>query len=955
MKVEQFIKKWSASELGEDKHGKGSVLHFLDLCALLGVPTPSDTDLKGTHYCFEKGLSQTTGARGWADVWKKGCFAWEYKGKGKDLDKAFEQLLRYAAALENPPLLIVSDMERIIIHTNWTNTVSQIHEFTLSDLAKSEVQDTLRWCFENPEKLKPSKTTKAVTEKAAAKFAELAYRLRQRGDNPEKVAHFVNRLAFCMFAEDANLLPHDFFTDRLYKLVNHPDRAEATLKSLFTAMSKGGQYGDDLIPYFNGGLFDNDDVLKLGRDDLALLHDIAKENDWQDIDPSIFGTLFERGLDPTKRSQLGAHYTDAEKIEMIIGPVVRDPLLREWEEVKAKLQKAKQGKARQKVYGEFMNRLSGYRVLDPACGSGNFLYLALKALKDIEHRVHLECENIGIQRPLFMATGPHNMLGIELNSYAAELARMTVWIGEIQWCLKHGQPIDQNPILKPLRTVENRDALLNDDGTEAKWPAADAIVGNPPFLGGKKLQPELGSTYIKKLRAIYGNKISDGADFVCFWFLKSHEAILQKQTLRAGLVATNNIKARTNRGVLEKICIGTPIYLAWSNEPWTVDGASVRVAIICYSEAFLDKLSPKLNNKPVTTIHANLTASDKNGGADLTKAHPLDSNKNTCFQGVVARSSLNSKAAKMYALPDASFIIDSLTARKFLLAKGNPNGRPNSDVIKRFLIGDDVTSRIEDRFIIDFNNMTESEASLYELPFEHILPVRAHRAKMNQPQALTYWWLHWNSRPALRNATKDFSKVIATPETAKHRIFQWCDTRALPDHTLYIFARNDDVSFGILHSKFHELWSINTGPHYGNHPTAIRYTPRTTFAPFPFPKGLEPNRKPSDYKNPHAAKIAEAARVLNERREAWLNPPDLVKREKEVVAGYPDRILPVDAAAAETLKERTLTKLYNAKPAWLKQAHADLDAAVAAAYGWPADLTDDEILAKLLGMNLGGK
>lgn len=940
MQAEQFIKKWAASKLGEDKHGKGSVLHFLDLCELLGVPKPADADLKGTHYCFEKGLSQTTGARGWADVWKKGCFAWEYKGKGKDLDKAFEQLLRYGAALENPPLLIVSDMERIIIHTNWTNTVSQTYHFTLQDLAKPEVRETLRWCFDNPDKLKPSKTTKAVTEKAATKFAELAYRLRQRGDNPEKVAHFVNRLAFCMFAEDANLLPHDFFTDRLHKLVNHPERAEATLKSLFTAMSKGGQYGDDLIPYFNGGLFDNDDVLKLERDDLDLLHDIAKDNDWQDIDPSIFGTLFERGLDPTKRSQLGAHYTDAEKIEMIIGPVVREPLLSEWETVKAKLQKAK-GKPRQKIYGEFMNRLSGYRVLDPACGSGNFLYLALKTLKDIEHRVHLECENIGIQRPLFMATGPHNMLGIELNSYAAELARMTVWIGEIQWCLKHGQPIDQNPILKPLRTVENRDALLNDDGAEAKWPAADAIIGNPPFLGDKKMIRELGEIYVTQLRNTYKKHVAGGADFVTYWFFKAGELLQENRAKRVGLVSTNSIRQGKNRNVLSDAISNHPIFTAWSDEPWVVEGAAVRVSLICFGVD--SKIKITLDNKPVDSIQADLKGYQNSQSLkiDTTRAKSLLSNQGVGFIGTQKTG---------------AFDIPGTLAREWLKLPLNPNGRPNSDVVRPWANGMDITRRPSDTWIIDFGvKMNEAEASLYEAPFQYLLSqVKVSRKDKREGRASKKWWLHQRPRPEMREASKNLTHYILTPRVSKHRLFVFKPTQMLPDSRLCVIAKDSDTIFGILSSHIHEVWSLATCSWHGvgNDPT---YNAQSCFETFPFPKGLEPNRKPSEYKNPLAAKIEEAARVLNERREAWLNPSDLVKREKEVVAGYPDRILPVDAAAAETLKERTLTKLYNAKPAWLKQAHADLDAAVAAAYGWPDDLTDDEILAKLLEMNLKGE
>lgn len=938
MQAEQFIKKWSASKLGEDKHGRGSVLHFLDLCELLGVPKPSDADLEGNRYCFEKGVSQTTGARGWADVWKQGCFAWEYKGKGKDLDKAFEQLLRYAAALENPPLLIVSDMERIIIHTNWTNTVSEKYEFTLADLTQLAVREKLRCCFENPDKLKPSKTTKAVTEKAAGEFAKLAERLHKRKEDPEKVAHFVNRLAFCMFAEDANLLPHEFFTDRLYKLVTHPDRAAATLKGFFNAMSRGGQYGDDVIPYFNGGLFDNDDVLHLEPEDLALLHKIAKDNDWQDIDPSIFGTLFERGLDPAKRSQLGAHYTDAEKIEMIIGPVVREPLLREWEAAKAKIEGAKGAKARQQAHGAYIERLKAYRVLDPACGSGNFLYLALKTLKDIEHRVHLESEALGMQPPLFMVTGPHNMLGIELNSYAAELARMTVWIGEIQWCMKHGQQIDQNPILKTLRTIENRDALLNDDGTETQWPAADAIVGNPPFLGDKKMKKELGAKETALIRKAFKGQLKGRSDLVCYWFAKSNSLLKKKKTSRVGLVSTNSIRQASNRGVLESIRETGEIFKAWSDEAWTVEGAAVRVSIVCFGQKGLEP-EKILNDKPIEEIYPDLTGKKSGAvGLNLSEAKKLKSNLNSAFQGIKRVG---------------EFEVTGTQARAWLKLPQNPNGKKNSEVLKPWYSGHDIVKRPRDYWIVDYGwNTPFNEACLFEAPFKHVEEkVKPKRVGKREKRANESWWIYYWPRPEMRQSLMKVKRYLTSPSVAKHRFFSWVDSRIIPDGALVVIAKEDDVSFGLLHSKIHILWSSKCGSTLEDRPA---YTPSTSFETFPFPKGLEPNRKATDYDNPHAAKIAEAAKLLNEQRENWLNPSDLVKRVPEVVTGYPDRLEPVNAAAAETLKERTLTKLYNKKPAWLQQAHADLDAAVAAAYGWPADLSNDEILAKLLEMNLKG-
>jgi type II restriction/modification system DNA methylase subunit YeeA len=434
------------------------------------------------RFTFEKGASKTTGGDGWADVWRKESFAWEYKGKHANLQKAFAQLQQYSVALENPPLLIASDMDVIRVHTNWTNTVQEIHDFTLDDLLDGAKRDLLKQAFTDPEALRPQKTRQALTEETAREFAALAQRLRERGHEAHQVAHFVNRLVFCMFAEDVGLLPDHLFTKMLEVSRRDPAGFQENARTLFGAMAhKGGKVGFTAIDWFNGGLFEDDHVLPVTADDIDDLRTAARR-DWSQIDPSILGTLFERGLDPDKRSQLGAHYTDREKIMMIVRPVIIEPLQAEWAEAlatmtalidkapkqtKAKLLRgaelAKRTKAvasAQAIHEAFIERLSNFRVLDPACGSGNFLYVALRSLKDIEHRANLDAEALGLHRG-FPRVGPECVLGIELNPYAAELARVSVWIGEIQWMRRNGFPAASNPILRPLDTIECRDAVLN--------------------------------------------------------------------------------------------------------------------------------------------------------------------------------------------------------------------------------------------------------------------------------------------------------------------------------------------------------------------------------------------------------------------------------------------------------------------------------------------------------------
>jgi type II restriction/modification system DNA methylase subunit YeeA len=946
MTPQAFLAKWRNVEL---KERTASQSHFNDLCRLLDIEDPIAADPKGEWFTFEKGATKTGGGEGWADVWRKGCFAWEYKGRAANLDKAFDQLLRYSIALESPPLLIVSDMERIRIHTNWTNTVQQVREIALDDLTDAAKRELLRDCFLNPEKLRPTQTRQTLTENAAREFAALAQRLRERGHEAHTVAHFVNRLVFCMFAEDVNLLPNKMFQRMLEATRTAPDQFAHHACTLFGAMKSGGMVGFEKVDWFNGGLFDDDNALPLEREDIDNLIAAAKL-DWSEIDPSILGTLFERGLDPDKRSQLGAHYTDRDKIMQIIRPVIVEPLQREWAETKAQieaeLEKAdtKKGGAHTKalnaataIHLKFLDRLKCFRVLDPACGSGNFLNLGLLALKDIEHRANLEAEALGLQRQ-FPGVGPENVLGIELNPYAAELARVSVWIGEIQWMRRNGFDASRNPILRALDTIENRDALLNEDGTEAAWPDADAIVGNPPFLGGSKKRSALGDGYFNRLNAAFDKHVPGGADLVCYWFHKAREQIKAGKLQAAGLVATQAIRAGSNRKVLDAIVADTKIFEAWSDEPWVNEGAAVRVSLIGFGNADTDA---HLDGKLVTAINADLTAGGNNQ-INLTEGRPLTENAATAFEGT-----------KKYG----DFDIPGDMARTWL-TQPNPNGKSNSLVVKPWANGQDIARRPSDTWIIDFGtNMPEAEASLFELPFryasEHVKP---YRQSVSSTQARETWWLHERSRAKMRQAIEGQHRFIITPRVAKHRYFVWLSSAVLPDTRLCVITRSDDATLGILSSRIHLIWALaNASMHgVGNDPT---YNVASCFETFPFPEEFTPtDTKSSAPDIPQAKAIAEAAKHLDALRSNWLNPPewtDWVITPEEEKANFPKRPVAKPGFEAE-LKKRTLTNLYNQRPAWLDMAHKNLDKAVATAYGWTdytPEMPDDEILARLFRLN----
>ncbi len=941
-----FITKWRNVEL---KERSASQAHFLDLCRLLNIDDPVTADPKGEWFTFEKGATKTSGGEGWADVWRRGCFAWEYKGKRKDLKAAFAQLQQYAVALENPPLLIVSDMDRIQLHTNWTNTVQQVHDIALDELADAAKRDLLKAAFTDPERLRPAKTRQGLTEEAAGRFAALAMNLRRRGHEAHAVAHFVNRLIFCLFAEDVNLLPDRMFQRMIEHAQRQPGMFQAHASTLFAAMQSGGMVGFEQVEWFNGGLFDHAEALPLEAEDVNELL-AASRLDWSEIDPSIMGTLFERGLDPDKRSQLGAHYTDRDKIMQIVEPVIIRPLLAEWDaaqaQIRAALDKAAAARspaARTRAHKEaegikeaFLERLANFRVLDPACGSGNFLYLALLSLKDLEHRVNLDAEVMGLPRG-FPRIGPESVFGIELNPYAAELARVSVWIGEIQWMRRNGFEAARNPILRPLSNIENRDSVLAPDGSRADWPDADAVVGNPPFIGNKKMIAELGEGYTTALRRAW-DTVPGGVDFVCYWFAKAWETIEAGRLSRAGLVTTNSIRGGANREVLKPITERGRIFEAWSDEPWTVDGAAVRVSMVCFDGQ--KGGAARLDGAEVGEVFADLSAA--RGGTDLTTAARLPETAGVAFQGPVKVG---------------PFDVEGELAREWLALPANPNGRRNAEVVRPLLNGMDIARRPSGRWIIDFGTMSEADASLFEAPFEYVRQhVKPLRDANRDSQRKQFWWRLGRSGGDMRAAVLPLRRAIFTPRVAKHRLFVWADPRTLPDSRVVLIARDDDAAFGILHSRFHELWSLALGGWHGvgNDP---QYTPSVGFETFPFPQSLTSNIPAANYTaDPRAQAIAAAAARLNELRENWLNPPDLVRRVPEVVPGYPDRILPVDDKAEKELKKRTLTNLYNARPAWLDHAHKALDEAVAEAYGWGDDwragvLADDEILSRLFTLN----
>ncbi len=647
MTPQEFIHKWKLVNLSERS---ACHQHFLDLCELLGQPKPAAADPEGAWYTFERGVNKSDGKKGWADVWMRGHFAWEYKKKHRDLTAAYGQLQLYRDALENPPLLVVCDLDRFEVHTNFTNTVKQVFAFNLDNLGEPAHLDVLRKIFTAPDALRPAQTTAEITQTIAERFAALADGLRARKVEAHHAAHFLMKLMFCMFAEDIGLLEGKLFGRILAGSRRDPTGLSRRLSKLFEAMAQGGEFGADIVRHFNGGLFADAEVIDFTWDEIEELIRV-NDSDWSNVEPSIFGTLFERTLDPAKRSQIGAHYTSRDDILTLLEPVLMTPLRREWEQVKAqcaevwlKVQEGARGegkksqatrarKAFDKLLVDYLDRLANVKILDPACGSGNFLYVAINLLLDLEKQVI----SFGSQYDFSWLphVRPTQLLGIEINPFAQELAQVVIWIGYLQWMHQNGFIAPSDPVLAPFENIQNKDAILDlsdpENPKEPDWPAAEFIVGNPPFLGDKRMRGELGDTYAEKLRDLYSSRIPGQSDLCCYWFEKARVQILNGTAKRVGLLATQGIRGGANRICLKRIIKSGGIFFAESDRDWFLEGATVHVSIVGFDDG--TQLEKILDGKPVQLIHSNL------GGdaADITSAMKLSENTGIGFVGAKKR------------------------------------------------------------------------------------------------------------------------------------------------------------------------------------------------------------------------------------------------------------------------------------------------------------------------------
>ena len=1037
--IESFIAEWAPTG-GSELANTQSFVN--GLCALIGVDPPKGSRTDDTHndYVFERRVFQKeadgTESFGRIDAYKRHCYVLEAK-QGSDADrKAAEQgeadldifgqtaatrfkrgtakrgtpawskamveargqAERYAKALPIdhgwPPFLLVTDVGHCIdVYADFSGTGKQYTQFpdaarfriALDDLRDDDVRTRLATIWTDPLSLDPSKEAARVTREIAGHLAELSKRLEKREQNPTRVADFLMRCLFTMFAEDVKLIPDRSFKKLLEKLKARPENFVPQIAALWQAMDKGGFVGalgeaGETVRRFNGYLFKDTSVIALEPDEIGLLIEAAK-HEWNHVEPAIFGTLLERALDGMERAKLGAHYTPRAYVERLVMPTVIEPLRADWAGVQAAaaslIEAGKADEARA-VVERFHGQLAQTKVLDPACGTGNFLYVALARMKELEGEVVSLLTELGDMDYVLNLSGhtitPENFLGIEINPRAAAIAQFVLWIGYLQWHFRvsgEGR-MPPEPVLRDVKTIENRDALIDCEkkvlerdehgkpltrwdgetkkkhpvtGKEvpdqdarvevyryvkprpAKWPKADFIVGNPPFIGkGKRAVDYLGRPYLTALKS--ASKVKLSADYVMHWWDRAAHLARSKHIRRFGFITSATITQQFNTKVvrphIEAAKGGLSISYAIADHPWVDEkgSAAVRIAmtvgtagksdgrllqIVDESDApgsiqFSEKSGP---------ISATLTISN-----DVKSAKPLKANDGICSPGI-----------KTFG---AGFIVDGLLARRWIAQLD----QRELAVLKPYFGGKDVTDRWKGKFVIDVDHLEEDVfrrdfPTFYSHIFNHVKP---ERDENNEDSRRLQWWKFGRRNTELRGALAGCERFIATTETAKHRFFVFLEPPQFPEGGLVVVGSSDGFLLGTLSSKIHLVWMQRAK---GALETRPRYNKQRCFDPYPFPVDVPDALK---------TRIRTEAEALDRLR-------------KKVLADHADLTLTGLYNVLEALKEgrafsdkerdmhdRGLVTL-------IRQHHDAIDAAVAEAYGWPADLSDEDILTRLVALN----
>ena len=1034
--IQAFIDRWHGSGAAERANYQ---LFLAELCDVIGVahPQPASQDPHENAYVFEKRVPSAHGTTNFIDLYKRSCFVLEAK-QGSDkpaadpvvfseaalqrskqrktgtavrgtkawdtaMERARQQAQSYARSLPSeeisqgrPPFLLVVDVgNTIALYSEFSRTGGNYIPFPdpssyrlkLDDLHDANVRQMLGQVWDDPMSLDPSRRSARVTRTIAARLAELAKSLEGSRD-AETVSHFLMRCLFTMFAEDVGLLPERSFTQLLDDIRQDPPSFQPMLQHLWKTMDEGG-FSVILrrqIPRFNGGLFADQTALPLNLPQIELLVEAAKA-DWRDVEPAIFGTLLERALDPVERHKLGAHYTPRAYVERLVTPTIIEPLRAEWASVQAAaLLQAESGQLEKAIaeIASFQRRLASLRILDPACGSGNFLYVTLEHLKRLEGEVLNTLHELGAGQMMLemesVTVSPQQFLGIEVNPRAAAIAELVLWIGYLQWHYRtRGNAPHAEPIIRDFHNIECRDAVLAWDRVEplldetdqpvtrwdgrttkphpitgeevpdeaaripaykyinprpAQWPQADFIVGNPPFIANRNLRSDLGDGYVDALQKAFV-EIREAVDFVMFFWHMASQKLVSHEIQRFGLITTNSIRMIQNQGVVNRaLSNGGKIVFAVPDHPWpgeTAD-AKVRISMTVLGQSDKEKglailmLAPghdevatarleDINSEKFLLLTKKEIPGDLSPSVDVSSLVELTAWTNLCHAGM-----------KPYGV---GFLISSQDVMEMFSSDSDRRKRA-----PEYRNGSDVARKPRGVHVLDFYGLDEATIKQkYPLAYQHlILTVKAQRTTDRNLRLRQEWWSFEANRPPLRDAIADLRRYIVTVENSPKRYFTFLESEILPDQKLRIITSEDAYILGVMSSIIHIKFSFRTGGRQGVANTPV-YNTRCCVT-FPFPDATEPQKA-------HIRELAEQLDAHRKRQQAQhptLTLTDMYNVLEKVRAQEPL------SAKEKTIHAQGLISI-------LAQLHDAIDEAVFAAYGWPATLSDEEILQHLVDLN----
>ncbi|MEO8296956.1 MAG: DNA methyltransferase [Burkholderiales bacterium] len=1043
-KTSAFIARWQGvpgSEISNSQNFVG------ELCDLLGVPRPHTTPEQ--EYMFERPVTFQHGdgstSAGRIDCYRRGAFIWESKklrpgvaaaatgsGSGNTSKRFDDALLRaraqaesYARALPasegRPPFLVVVDVGHVIeLYAEFTRSGAtytpfpdpRSHRIRLHDLADTAVRDRLTLLWTNPLALDPARASAKVTREVSAELADLARSLEEAGHAPEQVAGFLTRCLFSMFAEDVGLLPDaadgsGSFLHLLRTYREQPATLTRMLGVFWAGMDAGGfnaAIAQDVLR-FNGKLFKGASasgyVLPLTATQIDGLLRAAAKN-WKEVEPAIFGTLLERALSATERHALGAHYTPRAYVERLVLPTVVEPLRADWanaqaaalllareaDELEGRKREAKLEEARAEIR-RFHHQLCTTRVLDPACGSGNFLYVTLEHLKRLEGEVLNQLDALGETQDKLGLEGEtvtlQQLRGIELNERAAALAELVLWIGWLQWHIRtRGAASVAEPVVHDYGNIECRDAVLSYDRMEpasdadgkplmrwdgrtmkkhpvtgegvpdetaqvmqwryvnprqAEWPQADFIVGNPPFIGNKRMRDALGDGYTMALRRAWPS-VPESADFVMYWWQRASDYVRQGRARQFGLITTNSLTMVFNRKIVESALGGKPaLYLSFAvpDHPWvdSAEGAAVRISMTVARQSDdagrLCTVNAERWNEENNEVEVDLKESagkiqsDLRIGANVAAARELIANRQLAFRGI------------------------TLLGEGFWVESDDPLATVEPGLLRRLRNGRDLTERPRDLFCIDAFGLSEDELRhRFPATYQRLLTrVKPERDVSERKVYRERWWSFAEPRPDFRAAVKGLLSYVVTPMTAKHRAFLTLPATVLPDQGLIAICLSDGFFLGPLSSVVHVAWSFASGGTLEDRP---RYNNSRCFDTFPFPSddtGLTPA-------------LTDRIRTLAEQIDSHRKQRQAAHEAVTLTGLYNvlDKLRRGEPLNAKDklLHEQGLVSV-------LRTLHDELDAAVLQAYGWhdlgPVPWADaearqawtDALLERLVALN----